>query len=269
MPFTIEHLDLEGTFRAISDSGALLGTHRVRLLPGGLAIATVPELEAPDVSIAEALAATTCSWLRAQGATVCQLFASQGERDAIAVLEDQGFRRITKVVHFEREVDADAPPPSRGLALHACESLSPTELVALMATYDGTLDCPELNGVRTPDEVLASFATVPPLWGHWYVLSREARILGLLRIEGGLEPKALDIAYLGLVLEARGQRLADELLKLANRLAIATGNATIHLTVDVRNEPALRLYRRHGFRECGQQDVYLAFWRKHLDLQGV
>ena len=34
----------------------------------------------------------------------------------------------------------------------------------------------------------------------------------------------------------------------------------VTLSVDARNDPALRLYHRHGFRMLDRKDVYLALW---------
>jgi ribosomal protein S18 acetylase RimI-like enzyme len=49
-------------------------------------------------------------------------------------------------------------------------------------------------------------------------------------------------------------------LAFANEIAARYGYRTVSISVDARNEPALRLYRRHRFEETGRQEVFLARW---------
>ena len=55
------------------------------------------------------------------------------------------------------------PPPAHALAF-AVETppFSAEFRSALLATHEGTRDCPELNGGRTPDELLAGFGDPAP-----------------------------------------------------------------------------------------------------------
>ena len=57
----------------------------------------------------------------------------------------------------------------------------------------------------------------------------------------------------------RGRGIARELLQLHLRRLAGTGVRTVFLEVDATNTPALRLYRRAGFREVGRRrDYYTA-----------
>src|SRR5437660_4997313 len=73
-----------------------------------------------------------------------------------AALLRQGFRRITRMRQMEHDL-SDVPdipaPPLRFRSLQS--SLESAFAKVLQQTYEGTLDCPELCGARTIDEILA------------------------------------------------------------------------------------------------------------------
>jgi ribosomal protein S18 acetylase RimI-like enzyme len=66
-----------------------------------------------------------------------------------------------------------------------------------------------------------------------------------------------ELAYLGLVPAARGRGLGRPLVRFALGRAEAAAAEWVTLSADVRNDPALKLYRAHGFREYDRQHVYL------------
>ena len=74
------------------------------------------------------------------------------------------------------------------------------------------------------------------------------------------EPGAFDLTYLGIAPNFRGRRLGAELVKFARRYAKNAGAKTLLLSVDSRNEPALRLYRTLEFQASGERSVFLAQW---------
>lgn len=257
-------LDVRGLFGASDDSGALCGVVLVQPLPGALGLAWPPRMAAhPDRHAIEgALLGAACGWLRNRGVKVCQAFAAACELPAFAPLARHGFRHITQVLHLRCENvglhdvrDAtDLPiamqryrPPLRGRFREV-----------LLATYDGSCDCPELNGTRTPDEMLAAFGEREP--PHWFLAEERGTPLGVLMLDSSSEPRTLEIAYLGLLPAARGRGFGDALVRSALQSAHDSGIRSLTLSVDVRNEPALRLYRRHGFTERDRQEVFLAAW---------
>jgi mycothiol synthase len=61
--------------------------------------------------------------------------------------------------------------------------------------------------------------------------------------------------------EARGRGIGRALTALALAEARGAGAERVTLAVDVRNEPACRLYARLGFQVTEQREVYLTFFR--------
>jgi ribosomal protein S18 acetylase RimI-like enzyme len=58
----------------------------------------------------------------------------------------------------------------------------------------------------------------------------------------------MELVYLGLVPQARGQDLGDILIRKALATAAEHHGSQMQLAVDSLNAPALKLYFRHGFK---------------------
>ena len=95
--------------------------------------------------------------------------------------------------------------------------------------------------------------------GPFWSLARDGgAAVGVVMLARGEAPAAADVSYLGLVPAVRGRGLGKGLVRFALARAAALGFRTLTLSVDVRNDPAVRLYRGHGFRVYDWRDVYLA-----------
>lgn len=124
---------------------------------------------------------------------------------------------------------------------------------ALEASYVDTLDCPELCGLRETTDVMASHRATgrwePCMW--WLVL-REGEPVGCVLLNPCPEIGSVELVYLGLSPLVRGVGLADALLRAAIS-ACATRGGELTCAVDRRNQPACRLYARHGFRRFAER----------------
>jgi len=132
----------------------------------------------------------------------------------------------------------------------------------LQNTYKDTLDCPELNGVRGVEEVIAGHRGQshfdPNLWLLALVDGLPVGVLLLTR-----SPETLDweISYVGVVPEARGRGFGRELVLKALAAAQTGGAPYLTLSVDARNHPARELYRVLGFEVYDRREVFLAVWK--------
>jgi hypothetical protein len=80
--------------------------------------------------------------------------------------------------------------PARGDVVEPIEVLAYTPdlhdefLDTLMSTYNGTLDCPELNGVRSADEVFEGFTPdAGQTAGPWFLVKESARPIGVVMLD--------------------------------------------------------------------------------------
>jgi mycothiol synthase len=256
--------DPDGLFATRNAAGRVNGAMLVQVMPGALGVAWPPRGE--NEQIEDALTQSACDWLQKSGVKVCQAFASSEERPDMAPLERNGFDRVTQLVFMRRDVDIVAGwGDSPGVPVRCCPwsgVLTVEQAGVLLATHEATLDCPELNGVRTPKEVLDGFSPGSPNCPWWHTIDEGAEPIGVLLFDKGPEPSVLELSYLGLIPSVRGRGLGRTALAFANRIAASSGYQFVSVSVDARNEPALRLYRRHGFVETDRREVYLAQWMK-------
>ena len=200
---------------------------------------------------------------------LCQALPEPGEVWAIAAYEGAGFARLGPLDYMRRPLHAaegvggvvPRVPGGRdgwpgGVEVRACEPGERDEALvarALEASYEGTLDCPELRGLRETSDVMASHRATgrwdPCMW--WLVL-REGKPVGCVLLNPCPEIGSVELVYLGLSPVVRGIGLADALLRAAIAASAARGGE-LTCAVDRRNGPACGLYARHGFRRFAER----------------
>lgn len=236
--------------------GRVEGAAVAQVLPGATGVIWPPRAANP--AAAAALARTAADWFRSRGAKVAQAFLDPADLAAAESLSAAGFRRVTHVLFLDRPVGSP-PPPRTDLNFAPVSSpfVEPLRSV-LLATHDASCDCPELTAARTSEELLAGFAD-PDRPAAWYLASDPGGPRGVVALADSSEPATVELSYLGLVPASRGQGYGSALLGFAIRAAAGRGAGRLVVSVDERNEPAVRLYRRAGFVVTGSRAVWLAF----------
>src|SRR5262249_30327881 len=107
--------------------------------------------------VEDALIRRACAWLREGGAHLTQCLLPPDEAALAAPLLRNGFVHVTDLrylfSHLFLPATLAAVPSS--LRFETYRPDRPDEFHAtLERTYEGTLDCPEVNGLRTIDEVI-------------------------------------------------------------------------------------------------------------------
>ncbi len=119
----------------------------------------------------------------------------------------------------------------------------------LARTYEGTLDCPELCGLRDPVDVADSHMATgvfdPSLW---LIVTDHDKAEGCVLLSRNPELRGVELVYFGFTPAIRGKRLALPLLQYAVGRTRAPNVMELTCAVDDRNEPAKRLYDRAGMR---------------------
>jgi ribosomal protein S18 acetylase RimI-like enzyme len=195
---------------------------------------------------------------------IAQALPDPKEPTATRSFREAGFLKVGDLAYLRRP--RGAPPPRAegpwpdGLTVRPVHSLSPLDPdrvllgQALDRTYEQTLDCPELCGLRDTADVLdshmATGAFDPRLW--WLVLRGE-RPLGCMLLSRCPDQGTVELVYLGLAPELRGKRLAERLLCMGIAEVEMACPSPITCAVDLRNQPALQLYQRLGFREFARR----------------
>lgn len=259
--FASGELDPAGLFVARDEADAIRGAILVQVMPGALGLTWPPVTERRNrAAIEDALVSGACDWLRSRGVKVCQAFASELERDSLAALVRHGFRHVAQLLDMKCEPHSIIGPDSR-VTFEPVGLENRAEFAATMlASYEGSLDCPESTGCRTDAELLEGIADPAASKEHWFLARVANGAVGVVLLDGDNEPGTFELTYLGLKPNFRGRGLGRELMRFALFHAENAGGSTVVLSVDARNEPAIRLYRTHEFQASGEREVFLAAW---------
>jgi ribosomal protein S18 acetylase RimI-like enzyme len=259
-------IDARGVFVLRGPDG-LVGTFICMPVPGGSALVWPPIVTGgPGKAEAEdRLVRHGCAWLRGQKVRVAQALLSPDEEFLGEPLPRNGFAHVTNLWYLRHDLQL----PTRLLATPVnltFETYAPDDPSAfhrtLLRTYEQSLDCPEVNGARDIDEVIlghqAQGAHDPTRW--WLARAGGAPVGVLIAVEMP-ESGDWEIAYTGVVAEARRRGFGREILLKGLTEARAAGAPRVTLSVDARNQPAWQLYGGLGFEPFDRRAVFLAVWR--------
>lgn len=219
-------------------------------------------LDGPEQAVCEdLLIESVCSWLEQAGAKVIQSILLAAELSRAAPLLSNGFAHVTQLLYLSHQLQAIPSPGNLGIRLHTYAAENDALFrQTLAATYEVTLDCPELNGVRTIDEIIeghkAQGAFDP---SRWWLATREERPVGVAMITRMPDTCAWDISYVGVIPSARGAGVGRALVARAIRQAELLEMQQLTVAVDVRNTPARQLYEQLGFEHAASREVFLRF----------
>lgn len=229
-----------------------------------------PGMTRGDASGAERVAAIRCAvdhFIAADPARVrlIQALPEPHETWAIEAFLDAGFQVVGDLAYLRRPLERRPKPASPGpLAPTWPEGVSVRQvtrlgdgaadqallIAALERSYEETLDCPELCGLRQTRDVLASHRSTgawdPSLW--WIVFLHDEPH-GCMLFNLCPEQQSVELVYLGLSPAARGRRIGSKLLAMGLEHLRGQPATEVACAVDRRNTPALRLYESAGFRE--------------------
>jgi mycothiol synthase len=256
-------LQRAGIFIAVGSSG-IHGALICLPVPGASALIWPPAAgsgaERPMVE--DALVARATSWLRNQGIRLAQALMEPADSPLALPLLRNGFQRPTALEYLRHQLRSI--PDEAEVTLHYQTYRQADRAVfhgTLERTYEGTLDCPELNGLRTLEEIvtghLSQGAHDPDRW--WLAFQNEVPV-GVLLLTEISEWQGWDLSYLGVVREARKQKIGQALTRKALIETKRARQAQLTLALDERNTLARGLYAKMGFGRYDRRDVYLALW---------
>jgi mycothiol synthase len=258
-------IDLSGLWIA-RRRGRTVGTLLTQPLAGRAAAVWAPEVDPSwwRSSTAVALVRAALDDLRSRGFIIAQaLLDESAPRHGASDLSEGGMPRVTDLIYLERPTAVPLvvrPEVPRLLWQTFGPATEAAFRAALQATYHDSLDMPELEGIRSLDDILSSHRAggrfVAERWQIGQV-EDEPDATAVLLLSELPDRDAWEVAYLGLSHPARGRGLGRAVLAHALELA-AAHVPRLELAVDVRNHPATRLYRLADFIPFDQRAVHLA-----------
>ena len=214
---------------------------------------TSPPISKTETTPIAALASFAMSQLDRKKVHLVQSLIAPEEHLAQQALLEAGLKELAVLHYMERPAQTalpDCPPLPEDLQLHAYSKDDDSDVLsALDASYEGTLDCPGLHGLRQTADILAGHkATGNAELNLWWVLRQDKKPLGAIMLASHMNANSLELTYLGVAKAARNRGAGAAMLKHALQTAEQIHPRKCHLAVDVNNVPAIALYGRFGFR---------------------
>ena len=255
---TDQSLSLEELWLAEIDGKAVASVLLVTS-PGRTALLFLSPLgAAAEAGIVSELIRTACLAQPAGSLHLIQALLDPAQREQRGVLEQSGFSLLARLEYMQRSLDRSTSPDvvwPEGCAVTTWSEPSRERFRrAIEGSYEGTLDCPGLLGLRDMEDVLAGhMATGQFDPAMWFLLEHEGEPAGVILLNEVVQGGAFELVYLGLTPAFRSKGLADRLLEHGLGAAARRGAESVLLAVDEQNEPAMRLYRRAKFQSTGHK----------------
>jgi GNAT superfamily N-acetyltransferase len=252
---------LLGAFRG----ARLVGVACAQIQPGRTAAVWPPRIvDAEPDTVAERLLAAAIERLSRADVCLAQALLPLAAEEDEARLRSGGFTHLADLLYLvSLEIEFPTDDVTAPFALEPCEDPGSPRLAAVVdASYDATLDCPLLDGVRRIDDVLDGYRSSgvfePDLW----LISRyQDQDAGCLILADHPRHGNLELVYMGVVPEFRGRGWGGQLARKAQWLARQRGRPRLVLAVDAENQPAIDAYAAVGFQAWDRRRALVKLFR--------
>jgi mycothiol synthase len=249
---------------AARENSQFIAAQLAQSLPGRAAVVWQPQFaDASKIAqheISDRLFDRLTTELATAGAHLAQALVPLGDKQAAERFAAGGFTHAADLLYLAANLDAlrDEPttPP---FAIESFTIGEERRLAALIdRTYVGTLDCPQLDGLRQTADVIAGYQAVGEFRPELWLIARDrAEDVGCLLMNLHPEVRHAEIVYIALIPEVRGRGWGADLIKKSVELARRAAAERIVLAVDAANQPAIRIYQALGFFEFDRRAVWV------------
>jgi GNAT superfamily N-acetyltransferase len=242
------------------EDGRVTGTIGVLSQPGRVGLVFPPELDRASPAVPGALIDAAVRRLEKADAAFAQLTLPPQDAHSADLFLQHGFSLLTDAIVLERPATAalsEAGSPS--LQAVACDREADSGgLAGLIARINhGTLDCPELDVLRSASDVLAAHRSHSPApRARWRRYELAGNDVGIVLGTTADDAEALEILFFGVVPEHRGKGLGRKLLDAYLREE-ASQHLPVRAGMDSRNHFAQSVYEGCGFCETGRLRVWI------------
>jgi len=173
-----------------------------------------------------------------------------------------GFEKVSELLNLNAErVVFPTHRPTGHLTFRPYKNELWDKMTALVEkTYINTFDFPQLTGLVPAEYILRGYQEShifdPSLW---YFVEFRSQVIGVLLLTQIEDSEHLELTYLGLAEEFRGQGLSREIVQFAQYIAKLQNASHLLTAVDSANLPALNTYMRCGFQMHDQKEIYVRY----------
>jgi len=265
-----QKLSTEGLWIAAEDGphGRLLASILIVPNPGATAMLFVGQANGwRDHETVVRLVQTACHSERYDAVRVVQSLVDPGQVLEASVLERAGLNKLAKLVYMQKTLDRRefaTPRPTtlarQPVTLYPYSAETHERFArAILASYEDTLDCPGLVGLRHVDQIITGHRSTgrfePALWHAFY--SEDDQPIAALLLAPSAAGVGFELVYLGVAKAFRGAGVGSQLMSYAVAEATRRGADRMYLAVDDRNDPAMKLYHSLGFRGNTRKLAYI------------
>ena len=219
--------------------------------------------ESPGVDVSPLAAALRLSADAALAdglAFVQSLIGHQQQADADTLVE-AGFVRLAELMYMRRDLARPIDSPDAGgLSWQNCKPMDRAELGRVITeTYEHSLDCPVLAGLRGTDDVLESHKA-SGIWrpDFWWIAKLRGLPVGCVLVNDSVSnPGDMDLVYMGVGAPFRGRGLGRAMVLRVMQQAKAERRQFMRVVVDASNPSARKIYEKEGFVLTHRRAAYI------------
>jgi mycothiol synthase len=213
-----------------------------------------PESSAPTTAAIR----TALEDARSHDIVLIQAMLEPSDAAGKTVFAEAGLVQLATLTYMERKPPVHPPavdlPANLTLEAYSAKT-HPLFAQAIARSYEKTLDCPALSGMRDVEDVIAGHKAVgpfdPQLWS--VILHSSGKPAGCLLLAEIPARRGLELVYLGIVPESRGRSIGRAMVQRTLAIASRRHFDIATLAVDAANSPAVKLYRRFGYTSIAQR----------------
>ena len=232
--------------------------------PGRWALLLHSPLDAPGADPDDLIAcmAAACDGADNGGLAFVQAIADAAGPGDVACLRGAGFEPLAELEMMDLSLPAppaDPLPCQARLTWRRFDDLPTSQAeTLLLATYEDSLDCPALAGLRSAADILAGHRATGAFTPEtWWVACIDGQPAGVCLVNGHVSQRAATVVYLGVAKPFRGIRLARAMIRHAADAVAQRRCTALTLAVDRRNTFARDAYLREGCAATGAHHVYI------------
>ena len=231
------------------------------VMGGRAALVWPPQLVAgEEESTAQALFQALDTWMQANHIQLANAFLADDQSLDARRLTAANYSRAAEILYLVS--DQSSFPDSPVLTDLQFEPFSEDKQERLAAiveqTYEGTLDCPSLDGKRDIADVLAGYqesGVYDPQ--RWFLVRHGGDDIGCLLLTDHPAENQWELIYQGIIPAARGQGFGLAMTRHAQWLTCDANRSRLVLAVDAENQPAISAYTTSGFQQWDRRYVYV------------
>ena len=241
--------------------GRLTAAMLAQIQPGRTANILPPHVVHGESCEAASAILTHCAGdLGRRGVRLAQALLETDHGDDMETLMAAGFRHAADL-QFLVSVAGSFPtetPQDDLQFVSYCDAEHKRLTTIIEQTYEGSLDCPQIDRVRDVGDVLAGYRAVGEFDpARWLVVRHGGNDVGCLLLADHPRSDAWELVYMGVVPAARGRGFGLALCRTAQWMTACAGRERLTAAVDAANAPAIAAYAAAGFVTWDARSVFL------------